>query len=48
LENKKSFQLKSLLEENKSIQQVFGKIFLYYFFLKYILMNINQYFAINR
>ena len=40
LENKKSFQLKTLLEENKSVQQVFGEIFLYYFFFKYILINI--------
>ena len=40
LENKKSFQLKRLLEENKSVQQVFGEIFLNYFFLKYILINI--------
>jgi hypothetical protein len=36
LENKKSFQLKSLLEENKSVQQVFG-IFILFFF-KYILI----------
>ncbi len=40
LENKKSFQLKTLLEENKSVQQVFGNVFLYNFFFKYILINI--------
>jgi len=39
LENKKPFQLKSLLEENKSIQQVFGNVFLYYFFLIYFNLN---------
>jgi hypothetical protein len=38
LGNKKSFQLKKLLEENNLVQQVFGIFIL--FFLKYILINI--------